>query len=165
MSALQIINKGIMLAILIGIGAMVQAQGPGRPDQDRLKSMRVAYMTEKLDLTPAEAEKFWPIYNEYQAAHEGIEKRARDDSPDLATMSDQELEDHIRSNFDRMESLIDLKRSYLDKFKTVLPQRKAAMVFAVEHEFIKEIVRFKHSRGDGSRLQQRREGMRRNSGG
>jgi len=31
---------------------------------ERLKSMKVAYITQELNLTPAEAEKFWPVYNE-----------------------------------------------------------------------------------------------------
>jgi hypothetical protein len=31
-----------------------------------LESLRVAFISRQLELTPEEAEKFWPVYNQYQ---------------------------------------------------------------------------------------------------
>ena len=32
-----------------------------------MKALKTAHITDQLDLTSAEAEKFWPIYNEFDA--------------------------------------------------------------------------------------------------
>ena len=31
-----------------------------------MQALKIAFITQRLDLTSAEAEKFWPIYNEYE---------------------------------------------------------------------------------------------------
>ncbi len=51
----------ILPAILIGL----QASGQN-PNMERLKAYKIAFFTKRLNLTPQEAEKFWPVYNEYQ---------------------------------------------------------------------------------------------------
>jgi len=44
---------------------------PARKEQwEKIESFRIAYFTEKLDLSPAEAETFWPLYNEYRKTME-----------------------------------------------------------------------------------------------
>lgn len=53
----------ILIALLIGIGYNGIAQENRR---ERIKSLKVAYLTEKLDLSPEEAAAFWPVYNEYE---------------------------------------------------------------------------------------------------
>lgn len=37
-----------------------------KPTIEELKAMKISYLTEKLSLTPREAEQFWPIYNEFE---------------------------------------------------------------------------------------------------
>ena len=32
---------------------------------NRLEALKIAYITKRLDLSPEEAQKFWPIYNQY----------------------------------------------------------------------------------------------------
>ena len=41
------------------------AQGH-KEKQEKIKALKVAYITEQLELTADEAQKFWPIYNDYQ---------------------------------------------------------------------------------------------------
>ncbi len=35
------------------------------PDGSRIASLKIAYLTRKLNLSPEEAQRFWPIYNNY----------------------------------------------------------------------------------------------------
>ena len=51
-----------LLIIMFGLSNLV-AQGERR---EKLKAYKTAFITEKLELTPAEAEKFWPVYNNYE---------------------------------------------------------------------------------------------------
>ena len=40
--------------------------------QDRIRALKVAFITDKLKLTPEESEKFWPVYNQYEAEQKRI---------------------------------------------------------------------------------------------
>ncbi|WP_051908123.1 hypothetical protein [Flavimarina sp. Hel_I_48] len=42
-----------------------QAYAQDNDKHERIKALKVSFITEKMELTPAEAEKFWPIYNTY----------------------------------------------------------------------------------------------------
>ena len=60
----------LALILLISLPALlINAQGRPRvsPEtQEKFRSMKIAYFTEELEFTSQEAEKFWPIYNEYE---------------------------------------------------------------------------------------------------
>ena len=67
------LKSGILLTLLASISLSLNAQGPGmsrnnpqRPNVERVKAIRVAVLTEKMNLSTEEAEKFWPVYNEYE---------------------------------------------------------------------------------------------------
>jgi hypothetical protein len=129
-------NRLRTLGLCLLLGTVVlqgQAQLPAPGSGDALESLRIAFMTEQLALSPAEAEKFWPLYREYQTKRQALEG----DIAQLATetLSDAELEKRVLDHFSTMESVSALNRQYLTAFKTVLPARKAAMVFLLEHRF------------------------------
>ena len=42
--------------------------------RERIESMKIGFITDKLSLSTEEAQKFWPVYNEYQAKQEKIRK-------------------------------------------------------------------------------------------
>ncbi|MBK8353862.1 MAG: hypothetical protein IPL13_00425 [Saprospiraceae bacterium] len=58
----------IMLFAFVYSLTGVQAQQGNKKGQigDRIQAQMVAYLTSELSLTPQEAEKFWPLYNEYK---------------------------------------------------------------------------------------------------
>ncbi len=151
--------KPIVLTIfLLGVSAISHAQlenGDG-PIGDRIKSLKVAYITSKLDLTTEESQAFWPVYNEYEDKQEAIRKETELNGK-LDALSDEELEQAILRTFEREERLLELKREYFEHFKDILSIRKIALLKQAEVAFNKELVRRL------SELQQRREGFRRRS--
>jgi len=60
----------LLLFVLIGFAANAQQEDPEPAQldpkaQERINNLRIAYLTEKLNLSAAQAEKFWPIYREF----------------------------------------------------------------------------------------------------
>lgn len=56
-------NKAILMLVIgliLSTGLFAQERG-----KERIKAYRTAYITQELDLSSKEAEKFWPVYNEY----------------------------------------------------------------------------------------------------
>ena len=56
------------------------AQGEKMKEKrEQIKTMKVAFLTTELDLTSAEAEKFWPLYNEQKEASRNLMQTAKED--------------------------------------------------------------------------------------
>ena len=53
-------KRFILYTFFILSGFSMQAQ-----NGNRLEALKIAYITKKMDLSPEEAQKFWPIYNQY----------------------------------------------------------------------------------------------------
>src|SRR6476660_7690060 len=43
--------------------------------KEKINAARIAYITERLGLTPEEAEKFWPVYREYSQKRKEIRQQ------------------------------------------------------------------------------------------
>lgn len=153
MNTVKNLVSGFMIVIgLSACPALLLAQQGKGPDRGRMESYRVAYFTRMLELTPEEAEVFWPLFNSY-----GQERRALQDSLEatgrLQLMSDGDVERSIDQSLDIEQSMLDLKRSYLERLQGVLPIRKVAMLNQVERRFKEELL---------SRLRERRRGSQGN---
>ena len=77
----------------------IQAQ---RPNQDEIESRKIAWLSAALSLTPAEAARFWPVYNEWnkkmeenmksrQAALRTIRQLSKDKSVDDKSYAQQSM--------------------------------------------------------------------------
>ena len=87
---------------------------------NRLEALKIAYITKRLDLSPEEAQKFWPIYNQYAEEL----KRARQDA--------------IRNNKSEIEldeSLLNIRKKYSVQFGQALSPQKIDVFFKSEKEF------------------------------
>ncbi|NJN77117.1 MAG: hypothetical protein HC803_01320 [Saprospiraceae bacterium] len=54
-----------LLLLTVGVSTMF-AQRRGSGPSEKIEAFRVAFFTQKLDLTESESQAFWPIYNAYQ---------------------------------------------------------------------------------------------------
>lgn len=132
-------KTSIVLSFLL-IGSMVFGQVGKRREalEERIKSLKIAFVTEKLALTPDESEKFWPVYNQMEAERASLMAEKKSDFGDDIT--DKEAQLYITKHFDIREKEIQLERRYIDKFKTLLPDRKVAKLLWVEKQFRQEVM-------------------------
>jgi hypothetical protein len=98
----------------------------------------VAYITSQLELTESESQKFWPIYNDYEAEREGIRKSM--DVQFSRDMSDKEAEDLMYKVLDFKAKEIDIQKKYIQKMKSAIPARKIAQLFRAEKEFKEKVI-------------------------
>lgn len=131
-------KKWITTLVALGIFALFLPQLSHA--QDRIRALKVAFITDKLKLTPEESEKFWPVYNQYEAEQKRIRQKYRPEQ-DLNTLSDQEVERAVLDRFDMEEELIKLKRDYFQRMKAFMAVRKIALLQRSEQEFNKELLR------------------------
>ena len=130
-------KKFLLFAVLLGaIGPLAFAQTD--PDQmsrnPRIAQYRIAIFTEVLQLTPEEAQTFWPVYNRYLAQKEDVRKSGKPAKP-LDSMSDAEIEDQLKRHFETQARILELDKQLVEDLRKVLPVRKIAKLNNAEKEF------------------------------
>ncbi len=140
----------LLLAMLVATITFGQGKN-GKPSKEKMKAMKIAYITEKIDLKPEEAEKFWPTYNEYETKMEAFHKAMRKfhkQEDQLDAMTDAEVEKMMIAINSTRQREIDLQKEYHQKFKAVIPIKKVAKLYKANHDFKRNLLkRIKDHRG------------------
>lgn len=112
---------------------------------ERLNSQKIAFYTQRLQLTSAEAEKFWPVYNEYQRKKNDILLEKRDTDKYLrqsySTLTDKEIEEISDKYIAFNKAEADLLTAYHEQFKKVLPIKKVIKLYQAENQFKEMLLR------------------------
>jgi Skp family chaperone for outer membrane proteins len=129
-------NRLIILFLLLSSAAFAQ---PREKVKERIHAQRIAYITERLELSPEEAQKFWPIYNQFTAEMEQIKREMNDrrkaTNDNLKKMSDQEIEQSLADDLVSQQKIIDLQRKYQVELRKAIPVRKIAQLYKTERDF------------------------------
>ncbi len=125
--------------------------------EEKVKIQRIAFLTQRLSLTEAEAQQFWPIYNEFTDKMQQIRKQPKPEKP-FDEQTDADVEKMIVAQFDRESREIDLKKEYFVKLKKVISVKKIAKLYKAEKDFRGELVK---QLQDMRELKQERKRLRR----
>lgn len=135
--------KKLIFGAVLAIFAMsaLQAQpGPARErGGERMQAMRTAFITNRLDLSPEEAQQFWPLFNQFEAEQKKVRDKYRP-AKDLMSMTDAEAEKFLNNQFEMEQEVLNLRKDYMQRMKKVLPVRKVAMLTRIEQDFREELV-------------------------
>lgn len=115
--------KKILLILILSLPMLASAQDNSQRE-NKLESLEIAFLTRELNLSPEEAQKFWPVYNKYSAEMKGT-LRDKQNDPDV---------------LDRQQKLLDIRKKYRSEFLKVLPPDRVNQVFTSEMKF-REMVR------------------------
>jgi hypothetical protein len=111
----------LIIALFLGSFSFVKAQNDDNRQQrtEKIQALKIAFITQKLELTSDEAQKFWPVYNRYET----------------------ELRQVITANkiggdaIDNEEKVLNVKKKYKADFINVIGQPKTNILFNAEREF------------------------------
>lgn len=156
------IGISLVALMMLSLTSVAQKQGDREEKMEKIKAMKVEYITSKLSLTVEEAQNFWPVYNEFSDKVMALEKARRDHlkANKGKDLTDQEVNAMIKMNFDTDQKILDLKREYDAKFKKVLSVQKVGKLYMAEHEFRKEMLH--KMKGSGKHDKQGKGGPPRN---
>lgn len=105
---------------------------------ERVQAQRIAYITNRLQLSPTEAAKFWPLFNEYERERRQM-RRQRSAKP-VAELSEAEARRLIEDELERETRLLALRKRYYEQFLRVLPARKIALLPVADREFKRDLL-------------------------
>ncbi len=112
--------------------------------KEQVKSMKIAYITSELDLTPDEATKFWPLYNDFEEKQREIRQEKIKNYMDRSQSSDKLTEKEATTLINQMETaeeeLHQLRKKFITNLKGVLPATKILKLKKAEDEFSKKLL-------------------------
>lgn len=122
MKKFYLILSFVCFAAIAGAQDAPAPDGPEKKQQD-IEALKVAFISKELDLTPDEAQKFWPVYNQYEKEIAGAVKGNED-------------------VLDRDEKVLNIRKKYKDQFSKVLGnQQRVNQLFNAQNKFRKLLIR------------------------
>lgn len=125
------------LIILIAV-SISQIHGQN-PRMEKLNAYKIAFFTKKMNLSSQEAEKFWPLYNEFQDKKLNIQEERvllnRNFNLNGAVMSDKELTEAGDKYISLEVREVSLSQEYHNKFKEILPPAKVIRLYQAENQY------------------------------
>ena len=144
-------NKIYIITVMLLTTTFMYAQN--RPDKEKIKALKVAFITERLNLTSNEAEVFWPIYNKHEEHIESLRQKERiqirSRLKDMETLSEEEAHSLLDQYISLEEERNKTKRVFIDKIGKVISAKKVILLIHAEENFKRRLIqlyRQKHKR-------------------
>lgn len=140
-------------AFVLCLFSMLVFYGQGGPGREKIKTLKVAFITERLSLTSEEAQAFWPIYNEHERNIQMIRRKERLEIQ--SKLMDMELLTNAEANqlLNRLvafeQEKQDLHIAFINRMSKVISPKKTLLLIKAEEDFKRRLLR---------EMQQRRKG-------
>lgn len=140
MIKLKHIQSLVLIVTLMICAIPISAQEEPKSDKEQeIKSQRIAFFTDKIGLTPDEAQVFWPIYNAYWGRKNSIIADRKEKmtyfAENFEIMSNKEMIKYADQYIHYEMELAELLDQYHIKFKEILPIDKVMKIYLADYEF------------------------------
>ena len=139
----------LILLLLIGFSFSAEAQ-----KQDKIKAVKTAFITEALNLSSAEAEKFWPIYNAHEDKLDALRKKKRTEiykniQEGIDNMNEGEANNLLNKSLEFKSAELQYETELIEELRKIISPKKVIKLQKAEYDFRKKLLeRFKRRKGD-----------------
>ncbi|NBW38906.1 MAG: hypothetical protein EBR30_28605 [Cytophagia bacterium] len=148
----KILALTLILVTFAGFNGFAQEEEVVPPDpaaREKINAARVAYITERLALTPAEAEKFWPLYREFTEKQRVLKHQFNQ-----AKKEGKPANELLDLEYKLKQQNLDLEKEYSGKIRQTISPEKLMGLRRAEEDFRKLVLQQVQQR---QMQQQRRE--------
>jgi hypothetical protein len=134
--------KNYISIIIIALGMFLNlttyAQRGNNPNKGKqIEAIKIGYLTRRLDLSPDESQKFWPVYNQYQQDLQDINHQRKI----ARAQNDNDANKLVDDDFKYEDKILDLKKKYRYEFKKILSPEKVKSLYIAERDFREELIK------------------------
>jgi len=97
-------------------------------DIKKIETLKIAYLTEQLDLSEEQAQKFWPVYNKYESQIKGLYSKFKKDDIGAEEMMNIETD------------ILGVKKKKINALKDILSKEQINILIKAEKKFIQKIL-------------------------
>lgn len=126
----------IMFAITL-TGRAQQNEPKGVNGNSKLEAARIAMITERLNLTPAQAEKFWPVYNQFAVERRALQQNALQARKgyDMQNLTEEQSKTLLKAQMQFKQEKLDLENKYTTKINDVISSQQLVALKRAEEDF------------------------------
>ena len=133
----------LLFSVVIGFAAIAQQEDDETPKQldpkaqEKINSLRIAYLTDKLGLTSEQAEKFWPIYREFAQRRMEIRGELRRAAKDIDKNNPdpKKQQELVDLSLKVKQRVLDLEKDYSGRLLKVVTAEQMLRLPDAEAEF------------------------------
>ena len=140
-------RKQILTLLCLFLIASVNAQIKIRKEsREKIKALKIAYITEQLNLTEKEAEKFWPIYNaheekmhQFRMVERGKVRKTIKEKGGISSLNEKESELMLSKMMVLENKVFKENQAFRKKLMKILPNKKILQLDYAERGFKREM--------------------------
>lgn len=114
-------------------------------NQERIKTIKVAFMTERINMTTEEAQQFWPVYNTFENEMTEVHKEENKTFIFINENIDQMDEATAKKALAALQSYeerkIEAREELLKELKDILSYKKTLIFIKAEGDFKRNLLR------------------------
>lgn len=125
----------------------IQFLGQEKERREKIKALKIAYLTEELQLTSAEAQKFWPIYNKHEENLEILRNTGRSEikkkikeAGSLSNLEEAEAKKFVLLRIELDNKTAIEKEEFTSKLSSFLSYKKIMKLHIAEREFFRKLM-------------------------
>lgn len=136
-----------LLALMVTVGAIGQdAPTKKMEKREKVKAMKIAFITQEVDFTEAEAQAFWPIYNKHEKNIKALRKehktlREKFKGKKIDDLTDAEAKELVDGEMSFKEKKLAIEKQYKTDIEAVLPIKKVLKYFKAERDFKRKLLK------------------------
>ena len=143
-------NPFSLITLLILLTTSSVSFGQTEEQKAKFNKERIAFFTNELQLTDAEAKKFWPLYNDFNNRKMKIAEEEKSILSYFHNNSDNMSETEITESLSKILDISNrrhkLELDYHNKFKEILTEKKVMQLYVTDRQFRRHIIgRLRHS--------------------
>lgn len=133
----------VILLLLTAFG--LQAQGRFKEKKEQIKALKTTFISTELNLTPTEAEKFWPLYNAFEDKQREIKHDKRKqfleaNEDNIDQLSAKDAATYLAKSESIEDNLYQERKKFIQSLKEFLPAIKILKLKKAEETFNKKLL-------------------------
>jgi Spy/CpxP family protein refolding chaperone len=121
-------------------------------DKEKLDAARVAFITNRLDLKPSQAEKFWPVFNQYREDRKVLmEEMSIFNKSCMQETDNDRAKEKIGKRFEIQQKLLDREKIFMNEIIQVITPVQALKLNGVNRDFTRQVYRMQQGKERGGR--------------
>jgi len=138
----------LILLVLFSSSQMIGQEEDKDAQRERIKALKVAFLTQELNLNDKLAEKFWPIYNEYESKKRDLHKREHIELENVECIDENKANDLLDEFLTVESEEYKIKKQLFKDLKQIISAKDIIKLHKLEDEFHKKLIKeYRSKRG------------------
>ncbi len=153
----------IVLSLFLALPGWSQKMGGNGDDKEKLQSVKIAFITQHLDISSEQATDFWPMFNQFEEEKGLKHRRLREISKtDQEDLTDQKAKDLIVERLKIEQEMLEIEKDFYQKVIKVLSPKQAFSLHEVNRDFVRHLYKINRKRGPSSHIHPMPTGQEKN---